>query len=71
MRERKFQKLEGKYEGSNMLSRSGAVESCVYVEGRSQQERVREKQANFYVEPWKGLEQETPRTAEGKGAEQG
>lgn len=56
MRERKFWKLEGKYEGSNMLSRSGAVESCVYVEGRSQQERVREKQANFYVEPWKGLE---------------
>lgn len=39
-----------------MLSRLGTVESCMSVQGRSQQEGMKEKQANFDVEPRKGLE---------------
>lgn len=49
-----------------MLDRLERVESCLSAEGRSQQEGMREKQANFYVESWKGLERETPGTAGGK-----
>ena len=54
-----------------LYNRLRTIESCIYVEGRSQQERMGEKQANFDVEPWKSLDQEIPRTAEGEGTEKG
>ena len=53
-----------------MLSGLGTVENLMSMEGRSQQEG-REKEANFEMEFWEGLEQETPGTTESRSIEQG
>lgn len=52
-----------------MLSGLGTVENLMSTEGRSQQEG-REKEANFEMELWEGLEQKTPGTTESRDIEQ-
>lgn len=51
-----FWKWENKQKDSNMLIGLGAVESYLSAGEKSQWEGMRKQQANFEVEPQKGLE---------------